>query len=622
MIIKRSILFLLLGIGFYTSWSQEHKNINTLLQQADALVYDDPNRSLELSEEARDLALAISNDSLVAEATFRIGSAYWSKGDLSLSLDALNKAQQLLKGENNPVLYGNILKRLGTLCSGIGDQYSALEYYLLSAIQYEKGGSELGLVGAYNNIGNAYRELRQFDSALFYVRSAQIRIQSDMTVLAPIINFNVGEVYYDSGRLDLALPYIEHTKELSQQRNDKRGVIRSNQLLAEINLQSGEVASARNLAEEAVSMARKTASKELIAISERTLANVLYASGQYQRAFQYQQEAAIYFDSIASSENQARLNFYQVKQVQEQLDLLKKEQAISQLQARNSKITLIGIAIIAILAIALAWLFYRGRESSALNNQVLAAKNKEIESQKQELKKLSDLKSRILAILTHDMKSPFQGLFGIITLIEKGLASGEEVERFISDLKIKVSHSYKRVADLLQWATLGMEGGADVDKTDFSISDTASKAIEELQTEAHLKGITFVSNIPTGVVAVGDQKLFESVLRNLLSNALKFSSNGDEVSLNILEKNDDVIIAVKDEGMGMSESESKSLFKSSQTPGTGSEGEVGSGVGLVLCRDLLQEMNGRIWVESKEGEGSEFFVSLAKPDVKEVAYPA
>ena len=612
MIPKRLLLFALFVVTIFSVFSQEDKNIDQLLDEADALVYDDPNKSLELSKKARDLATEISNDSLLAESNYRIGSAYWSKGDLSHALDALNQAQGLIKNQDNPVLYGNILKRLGTLFSGIGDQNAALGYYLLAAPQYKKGGSEQGLIGAYNNIGNAYRELRQYDSALFYVRSALMLVKNNNSILAPIINFNVGEVYYDSGRLDLALPFIQHTKTLSLNRTNKRGVIRANQLMAEILLQSGEVLAAKSLAQEAVDSALATSSKELIAISERTLANVLYASGEYKRAFQYQQEAALYFDSIASTENQARINFYQVKEVQEELDLLKREQAINELEARNNKIILAGIAVIALLAIALAWMFYRGREASAKSNRLLEVKNAEIEGQKYELEKLSDLKSRILAVLTHDIKSPFQGLFGIITLIEKGLASGDEVENFISDLKIRVGHSYKRVVDLLQWATLGMEEGVESRLSAFSISDSILKTIKEMEPEAHLKGINIESDIPADIDALGDGNHFESVSRNLLSNAFKFSDQGDIVTVKITEGADDILLQVKDEGIGMNQEEKESLFNTSQIPGTGSAGEVGTGVGLVLCQDLLKEMNGKIWVESEEGKGCEFFVSLNK----------
>ncbi len=591
--------------------AQDLEDFRQLLATSDSLVYGDPNRSLELAERAIAIANLKKSDSLLAEAKYRKGSAYWSRGDLSMALDELNNVQRLVNSEEVPLLLANVQKRIGTLYSGVGDNLTAIKYYKQAATNYGLNGRAIGVMGSYNNIGNSFRELREFDSAILYLDKALTLLGEDENFVAPILNFNMAEVYYDAGQFEYALPYVERCRELSVKRQDKRGIIRANQLIAEIMLNNGEVAIAEKLAREADDFAQYTDSKDLISKTSGTMANVLFAKGHFEEAYTFQRKAAVYQDSLRSNENQSRLNFYQVKKTQDALEALRKEKAISELQSRNFQIVMLAICAVAVLAIALAIVFYRSRVLFGNANRQLEQKNEEIESQRQELKELNDFKTRLIAIVSHDLKAPIQGLLGILDLLEKRMATAKDLETIVPDMRLKVKSNYEKIVDLLQWSSRDIQRAKESEQI-FMVEECIKEASQDLTLEADNKQISVHYELAAKQETIGDRRILKTIIRNLISNAIKFSSTGGEILIKSSELSDKVMVSIKDYGTGMAEGTVANLFKRNLGSAPGTLGERGSGLGLVICKDLLDMINGTIWVETEVGEGSEFFLTVPR----------
>ncbi len=141
----------------------------------------------------------------------------------------------------------------------------------------------------------------------------------------------------------------------------------------------------------------------------------------------------------------------------------------------------------------------------------------------------------------------------------------------------------------------------------FQIKDVVVYETESYYEQAILKGINLLNKVPDDIAAAADQNSIRIVIRNLITNAIKFSRENDTIEINSWQQdNENIVITVKDTGTGMTEEQLNKLFKSKVNSSTGTNNESGTGMGLLFCKDLVEKCNGKIWVTSKLGKGTEF----------------
>ena len=229
----------------------------------------------------------------------------------------------------------------------------------------------------------------------------------------------------------------------------------------------------------------------------------------------------------------------------------------------------------------------------------------------QDLRKLVAMKDRFFSILAHDLRSPFQGLIGITNiLLEDDELTQEERVTFTSKLLDGLRSEHRLLEDLLTWSKL-QQGGVDFDPKENSIKDEIREAINSLTHLLEKKGITLKHMNDKTVHLNYDRNMLATVLRNLISNSIKFTNTGGVIEVAYAVDGDKLIVSVKDDGIGISEKNISKLFNSEthfSTRGTNSES--GSGLGLILCKDFIEKHGGNIWAESEYGKGSCFYFSL------------
>jgi PAS domain S-box-containing protein len=229
----------------------------------------------------------------------------------------------------------------------------------------------------------------------------------------------------------------------------------------------------------------------------------------------------------------------------------------------------------------------------------------------QDLRKLVAMKDRFFSILAHDLRSPFQGLIGITNiLLEDDELTQEERVTFTSKLLDGLRSEHRLLEDLLTWSKL-QQGGVDFDPKENSIKDEIREAINSLTHLLEKKGITLKHMNDKTVHLNYDRNMLATVLRNLISNSIKFTNTGGVIEVAYAVDGDKLIVSVRDDGIGISEKNISKLFNSEthfSTRGTNSES--GSGLGLILCKDFIEKHGGNIWAESEYGKGSCFYFSL------------
>ena len=238
---------------------------------------------------------------------------------------------------------------------------------------------------------------------------------------------------------------------------------------------------------------------------------------------------------------------------------------------------------------------------------------KELSEAKQELEIINENKDRFFSIIAHDLRSPLNTLLGVTETISGDIddMSVREVKLISSVIHVSSQNLFKLIENLLSWSSLQM-GVFKVEPVELKINNVAKSVLEILEITAKEKEITIVNNLED-LLIFADEECVKTVLRNLISNAIKFTNRQGKIELSSNSTTKFVEISVSDNGVGMKPADVKKTFsihKKASTSGT--EDEVGTGLGLILCKDLIEKNNGKIWVESKFGRGSQFHFTLPK----------
>ncbi len=229
-----------------------------------------------------------------------------------------------------------------------------------------------------------------------------------------------------------------------------------------------------------------------------------------------------------------------------------------------------------------------------------------------ELRAVNANKDKFFSIISHDLKSPFNGLLGITEILDSDydeleLDEIKEMIQIMRNLTVKV---YELLEGLLQWAQT-QTGRMEYDFEKIDIYDKCEKVIELLVINANSKKIVLQNEVNKETFALADKQATFTVLRNLVANAIKFTKPEGTINIESEIKDNMVYVSVTDSGIGMSNKSINKLFKIGEHHTTvGTNGETGSGVGLLLCKELIEKQEGKIWVESEEGVGSKFTFTL------------
>jgi PAS domain S-box-containing protein len=228
------------------------------------------------------------------------------------------------------------------------------------------------------------------------------------------------------------------------------------------------------------------------------------------------------------------------------------------------------------------------------------------------LRDLNETKDKIFSIIAHDLRSPFQAIIGFASLLNDGIEdqSIPEIKKMASEISKMSSQTYKLLDDLLTWSKSQL-GQLKPVPVKVDLRKLVDKCQMQMEMTAEKKGIELSNQIPEELFVRVDRDMAEFVVRNLIHNGLKFTRNGGIVRCYSKVEEERVLLHVEDTGIGIQEVKQKEIFSLSGNLSTsGTSEEAGTGLGLMLSKQMIDMNNGQIWVSSKPGEGSCFTVSL------------
>jgi signal transduction histidine kinase len=228
------------------------------------------------------------------------------------------------------------------------------------------------------------------------------------------------------------------------------------------------------------------------------------------------------------------------------------------------------------------------------------------------LSELNATRDRFFSIIAHDLRSPFSGILGFSELLLEQIQAKDYtgIEQYASNILKSSRRMMDLLTNLLEWAR-SQTGMIKFEPVDIEMVNFIEEIVSMFNEISSKKSVTILTETPRTLHVSADAHMIGSVIRNLISNAVKFSTRGGKIVVRAGADASEILISVKDSGIGISESRLNSLFRpetNNATPGT--DNEMGTGLGLILCKEFVEKHGGRIWAESPEGEGAIFSFTL------------
>jgi signal transduction histidine kinase len=274
------------------------------------------------------------------------------------------------------------------------------------------------------------------------------------------------------------------------------------------------------------------------------------------------------------------------------------------LKVVNSQLINLAVVhfLILVLGIAGLLIFYR-----KLNAYFLV-----IKIQNQELVELNAAKDKFFSIIAHDLKSPFNSIMGLSEVLVEQIQKKDYagIEKYAGIIHNSSQRAVDLLMNLMEWS-LSQTGRMEFIPEQIEMVELINE-VEYLSNDiARQKSITISKDVPNHATVFADKAMISAVLRNLVSNAIKFTKPGGQITISAVEKPDELIVSVADTGVGISNDRNENLFRLDESYSTtGTNNEKGTGLGLILCKEFIEKHGGKIWVESQEGKGSIFSFTI------------
>jgi len=581
------------------------------------------NLAADYFQKALEIKQRIKDEAGIAECYHHIGWVSDNIGKSSYALDNYFKSLSLDIKLHNNLAAANNYNNIGELMKGMEIYPKSMEYYKRALKIWQDQKNIQGVSTAYENMGEIFMAEKKYDQAIVYLsKSLKLTKDQDDKDGLGSLYVDLGLCYANKKQFTASLDFLGQALNISTVYKIDYNKAYAYIGFATVYNQKQDYINAYRYA-----LLAKTLADKLGNLINRTnaalqLSEALGGLGRFEDAYKAQKEYNVLRDSLKSDESVQKFTSFNLEsnfaekqrllaaQHQRQDDLY--QQKIQRQGLLSAIFFLIILGMAAILMV-----YYKAKLKQQKINTILEDKNAEVIRQKADLNdqayKLNDLnnlKDRLISVLAHDLRAPLSTLRGLFGLLEDDTISHEQFLTMIPQALKKLEYTSDFLDTLLFWINSQMEN-FDSSAKNFPIKDVISYEVSNYCEQAFEKGILLTDSVAGNITVAADPNSIRIVTRNLITNAIKFSRKDDRIVVSAYQKDDNyILVSVKDSGVGMSEKQLNKLFKSKVDSGTGTNNESGTGMGLLFCKDLIEKCNGKIWVESIQGSGTEFFFTL------------
>lgn len=551
-------------------------------------------------------------DSLLAK-----GLACYNAGNNPEALKNYSEALALYKNENDKKGEANCERLIGDTYRAAGNIKDAETHLKESLRLAEETSDSLLIAKVWNRFSAVYFEKPDIDKSLSAAAKslAISEALNDQNFTANNLNL-LGAIYREKKDYQKAIEYLERSLKIHESHPEFMDLPNVLNNLAVIYIQKNEFDTAKQIAERSLDESNKRGITVYSETAAKLLSDIYRQTGDFAKALSYFQQSVTFHDRIF---NESKIR--QIEEISAKYESDKKTRENEFLQTKNSLnektirwqtgLTIAILAVVLILLILLYFLYINRRKQIAAFRQ-LNDKSQELmnvahtlEAARKELEDLNTMKDRIFSIISHDLRSPLNSLQGILTLLKTNSLSEKEIKALLSNLTDRVDYTSGLLDNLLNWSRTQLEG-FKTNPVLVDMNELTSQVINLLAPNATGKSITIRNSVKNVSSAYADKDMIELVIRNLLSNALKFTPTGGLIAIESARQNGHIHFSIQDSGIGIPQESISKLFSPVHYSTQGTNKEKGSGLGLLLCKDFISKNGGKIWVESEVGKGTRF----------------
>ena len=597
---KLLLFFLLL----FSCYSLKSENLDTIYNNVTRLFKAE--KYLECCNLAKDLykkSIKTTDTVLVFNSLYYIGFSNQRLGNMDEALEYNMQAYDVAIKLRMPDLQSSVLNNIGNVYM-VNDMDSIASVYFNKSIDIERElGRKSQLAVRLGNISTAYLKMGRYEEA---IASAEEGLLIDREIGRPnkiAIRLNqLGEVYQSTNRIEEAKRCEVEAYQYFEKAGSKYGMSIVSHSLGDLNRQENKIDSAIYYYEKSLELANDIDNRLLIQEISMSLFKV-YKGINPRLAIDYFEQYVNIKDSIFNEKNQQMLNDFQARyNMQEkevEIEMYKKEVKY------NKNIFQLMFLVIALLIVIVVLLVINGIARKRRNAALV---------------ELNDTRTKSLSVLSHDLKNPVIAQKLVLHQLNDNLDSfsNEELKMYIDALTDSVSSLEELLTNLLEWTRYEAKR-IEYNPLKFDVKALCFDEIVPLYNTMLKKKNIIVKEVEVSnsdnCYVFSDIKMVSTILRNLISNALKFSYENTEVSLYFMDEDDSIRIVVKDNGVGISEEKKKLLLSGKTFTTYGTNGEDGNGIGLEIVNKMLSICESKLHIESTPGKGSEFSFKLKKGNV-------
>lgn len=607
-----------------------------------------------------------------AAAAINLGTLHNQRGEADSTRYYLDMATEQFRVLGDEAGLAHVHSTLSVFYAQRNNYELALRYRLESMSYYESVHDTFALVHASNSIGNIYRHLNNHQKAIdFYQWGLELSrdfphrgivgsIYNNLTALYltdlfdhdKLVSYaekgieaaksaddhdllfalytNLGTGYRLIGDLDQSQRHFNQSLEYLRPITNRFYVLGAKVERARLYLDKRQLGTARQLLTEAVEMGSEMGALSWEQNAHMGLFRLDSLQGNYLSAIGHMQKANQLRDSIWQKERSDRLAELDIiyeteKREAERILLLETGQLKDQIISNQQRIVYLATAAAGLFIILFISLFISLRRIKHKNTRLqelhklivksqldIAHKNELLNGQAEELVALNQTKDKFISIIAHDLKGPFSALIGLLDILsnEFHTMNDDQKHQIINTLNKTSQNTYDLLVNLLEWSNVQKQQ-IENQPQHIRVREKAEEALSMLDLNIKNKKHVVANHIPEQLMAYTDPQLLNSVFINLINNAIKFTPAGGNITLSGRTSGNQLMVCIGDNGIGIPQAHINQLFDLGQSyKRSGTEKEMGTGLGLIIVKEFINIMGGDIHIKSEEGKGSEFCFSL------------
>lgn len=508
-------------------------------------------------------------------------------GDYDNAISALDETLNQTEQYPNETLRARTLMQTGMVYFFQQKWDQALYFYQQALNTAEKLKNKEGISIAYNNIANIYQKQQQPQQAFDFYNKA-LKIQRELADSASMCNclMNIATNHLEQNQLKEAFGPLTEALDIAEKIGDNEIISLCYMHLGVLFSKTGEMDKVASMLKQAEELSLQTGYKRVRQEVLKTASKLSLEAGDYKSAYEYLEKSGSLADTLMNRQMLEKTHEFEIryksKESESELALYKQKlKTVHQQQAFLAVILL----LLTILVVTLV-----------INRRRSRTKNRK-------LKELNETKDKLFSIISHDLKSPaIAQKVAIDTMIQQADKYDTETLMMLNAFNHATESQLALLQNLLNWANM-QTGKMTYNPIPFDLCETIDKNLELYAVSAKNKSLQFISDLPENCMVQADRQMINTVIRNLLSNAVKFSEPNGMIRVAVSGNNNFTRFSISDKGVGMPQQQIEELLVDGKTTSKdGTHGEKGSGLGLIICKELLERNNSRLEIESRESK--------------------